>query len=334
MRDTIAWSYDLLTHEEQVLFRRLAVFVGGFSLEAAEWVMHALSRVSETEPISPYALHRPDPRHPARRRSPSRADRQESAAVQGRARRGPRFTMLETVREFALERLAASGEAAAAEAAQAAYMLALAERAEPELLGPHERRWHADLTLELDNLRAALAWGLAHDVDTTLRIGAALWVYWAWWYLVGEGRRWLAAALAQSASSPELIRARALSTEAHLALLAGDVPGALPRVRQPSPWRAPARNPCAKPHARWTQRLVDFYAGHFAAANLELDAALALFEHATTTTDRSWGACARSIRAAAALLCGDEDRGFQCYEEALARGRAAGSDGGHDLHSW
>jgi predicted ATPase/DNA-binding XRE family transcriptional regulator len=332
MRDAIAWSHDLLTPEEQVLFRRLAVYVGGFTLEAAEWVRGRESGVgtgiaSEMR-ASDFRLPTPDSSSDTPLVFDLLAGLIDKSLLQSRVAHGtdPRFTMLETVREFALERLAASGEQAAAEAAQAAYMLALAERAEPELLGPHERRWHADLTLELNNLRAALAWGLAHDVATTLRIGAALWVYWAWWSLVGESRRWLAAALDQSGSQPDLIRARALTTDAHLALLAGDVPRSAASSEAAIALARASADSICEAHARWAHSSYHFYAGEIAAANLELDAALALFEHATTTTDRGSSAHAWSNRAARAFVCGDEDRGLQFYEKALSRGRAAGSD--------
>jgi predicted ATPase/transcriptional regulator with XRE-family HTH domain len=326
MRDAIAWSHDLLTPEEQVLFRRLAVFVRGVSLEATEWMEDALSRVSVTEPMSSSVatVSTPD--------TPSVIDLLagliDKSLLQSRVAPGadPRFTMLDTVREFALERLAASGEAAAAEAAQAAYMLALAEQAEPELLGPDERRWHTELTLELDNLRVALAWGLAHDVETTLRIGVALWAYWAW-YNLHEGRRWLETALNHPASTPGRIRARALTTDAALAIIAGDVPRSVRSSETAIPLARANAMPVCEAEARWTRGCCHFFAGNVAAAIPELDAALALFEHATTTTDRSWGANAWSLRGAAAFVWGDEGRGLQFYEEALARARAAGSDG-------
>src|SRR4029079_17023646 len=126
----------------------------------------------------------------------------------------------------------------------------------------------------------ALAWGLAHDVDTTLRISAALWVYWAWWSLVSESRRWLKAALDHPGSHCDLLRARALTTEAHLALLGGDVSGGVASSKTAIALARASANPICEAHARWAHSSSLFYAGNLAAANLELDAALALFEHA------------------------------------------------------
>jgi predicted ATPase len=88
--------------------------------------------------------------------------------------------MLETVREFALEALAMSGETPAVAAVHAAYVRDLAVRAELELLGPREWHWMSRLDAELGNLRAAIAWALEHDIETALRIAAALWPYLGW----------------------------------------------------------------------------------------------------------------------------------------------------------
>ena len=136
MRDAIAWSHDLLTAEEQTLFRRLAVFAGGFTLEAAEWVAGHASPVAETESILPSSTAgragRPD------RPEPAATKRATDAPLRGAE---PRFALLETVREYALERLEASGEVAAVRQAHAAFFLALAERAEPELTGPEQAQW-------------------------------------------------------------------------------------------------------------------------------------------------------------------------------------------------
>src|SRR5262249_37165426 len=130
-----------------------------------------------------------------------------------------RFTLLESVREFALERLAERGEVAMTAAAHAAYVLDLARRAEPELLGPEERRWQERIDADLDNVRAALTWSLEHDVATAQSIAALLWVYWTVNHLA-EGQRWLDTALALP--SPSDVRARALTTDAALTCLLGD----------------------------------------------------------------------------------------------------------------
>ena len=157
MRDAIAWSHDLLTADEQAVFRRLAVFVGGFTLEAAE-------DVGGRPPFPPSAAH------------PSVLDLVGSLSDQSLLRPvtgvtgEPRFAMLETIREYAGECLLASGEEDATRHAHAACFLALAERAEPELTGPAQTAWLDRLEVEHDNLREALGWSVRHDPPTALRL--------------------------------------------------------------------------------------------------------------------------------------------------------------------
>ncbi len=153
MRAAIAWSEDLLTPEERSLFRRLAVFAGGATLEAVEAVCLA---PTGAEPLDLDALE-------------GLGALVDQSLVQQRAEEGedgePRFGMLQVIHEYALERLAASGEtsgeAEALRRAHAAYYLALAERAKPVLFGPEEGVWVKRLEREHDNLRAALAWALS-----------------------------------------------------------------------------------------------------------------------------------------------------------------------------
>jgi predicted ATPase/DNA-binding CsgD family transcriptional regulator len=180
MRDAIAWSHDLLDADEQRLLRRMAVFVGGFTVDAAidvagdgtlpeGAVVEGISSLVDKSLLLPAAL--------------------DDAANDDLGE--PRFGMLETVREFALEELARSGEEDALRRAHADYFRALAERAEPELRGAGQVAWIARLETELPNLRAVLDWSLAGgDVKTGLRLAGAL--YWFWFLRnhVAEGRTW------------------------------------------------------------------------------------------------------------------------------------------------
>ena len=180
MRDAIAWSHDLLDADEQRLFRRMAVFVGGFTLDAAIDVAGdgTLPEAAVVEGIS--SLVDKSLLHPAATDDAANDDLGE-----------PRFSMLETVREFALDELARSGEEDAVRRAHAEYFRALAERAEPELRGAGQVAWIARLETELPNLRAVLDWSLAGgDVETGLRLAGAL--YWFWFLRnhVAEGRAW------------------------------------------------------------------------------------------------------------------------------------------------
>ncbi len=166
MRDAIAWSYDLLTTDEQAFFRRAAVFVGGFTLEAAEELgrgaagrdLASLDALNAVAGLVDKSLLRREPGSGSE----------------------PRYAMLETVREFGLERLRASGEEAAVRDAHAAQFLQLAER-EWEALASEldSERWTGRLAVEHDNLRAALAW-LADTGSTEqgLRLSGALGWFW------------------------------------------------------------------------------------------------------------------------------------------------------------
>jgi predicted ATPase/class 3 adenylate cyclase len=218
LRDTIAWSYDLLTPDEQTLFRRLAVFVGGWTLEAAEAIATTDGRRPTTEGES--QAHGPSVPSAAGRRSSvvdildgigSLVDK--SLVRQGEGPEGePRFRMLETIREYGLEQLEAAGEAEALRQRHAEYHLALAEAFEPTpwlIQGdPQPDRLEADY----DNLRAALAWyrACADGGEALLRLAASLRWFWASRGYLGEGRLWLEAALTRTAQlGPTPLRARA-----------------------------------------------------------------------------------------------------------------------------
>ena len=175
MRDAIAWSHDLLTDEERVLFRRLSVFIGGFPLEAAVAVAGG---VDDAERVVGSLLDK------------SLVLRDEGKAAE------PRFAMLEMVREFGLEQLASSGEEADIHRRHAAWCLDLAERGERGVMGLDQRRWADRLEQEHPNLRAALAWSLDHEPsDRGLRLAGALFVFWFIQGHLVEGVRWLDRAL-------------------------------------------------------------------------------------------------------------------------------------------
>ena len=315
MRDTIAWSYDLLSQEEARLFRRLAVCVGGFSLEAVEWVadvgtVDGAGTSPESHPLGVLA---------------ALVDKSLLQPLQTEGAE-PRFAMLETVREFALEQLAATDEAEAIKAAHAAYLVDLAEHAFPHLLGPDERLWQARIGAELGNLRAALTWALAHDVEAALRIAAPLWVYWSINHLP-EGRRWSTAALAHSAPVPDIVRSRALTTEAALACLVGDFAAGEAAATEAAALAESAGDALGEARARWVIGSNRLSAGQTEGTARELDRALRLFAQATMSTDRAWTAYARATRGAVAFMLGEIDEGVVFYEQAVAEVRASGSVG-------
>jgi predicted ATPase/DNA-binding CsgD family transcriptional regulator len=229
LRATLAWSYDLLAPEEQALFRRLAVFAGGFTIEAAEAVgADGGDEGPRTEDESVGGA-RTRPSSPVLRPS-GVLDGLASLADKSLLQRDvsdfeedePRFVLLETLREFGLEQLQATGELDAMQRRHAAHYLALAEQAEPELHGPRQAAWLDRLAREHDNLRAALGWCVdAGDAARGLRLGVALWWYWFVRGHLSEGRQWLAALLALPAPPPSsaiaIGRARVLAAAAILA---------------------------------------------------------------------------------------------------------------------
>jgi predicted ATPase/Tfp pilus assembly protein PilF len=184
LRDTIAWSHELLSPEEQILFSRLSVFAGGCMYEAAEAVGNAVGDVSLDVEAGIEAL--------------VDASLLQVSAV----REESRFTMLETIREFAGEQLAASGEAEPVEQAFAAFCVDRAEAAEHGLQGPEQLVWLEWLETEHDNLRSALA-GLRErgDAEGAIRLAAALWRFWWLHGHISEGRTQLNATLAMDHSS-------------------------------------------------------------------------------------------------------------------------------------
>jgi non-specific serine/threonine protein kinase len=222
MRDAIAWSYDLLTPDEQELFRRLSVFVGGFTGIAAAAVAFALddAETDALERIGTLAGH-----SLVRREERPRAGFEPVFLDETD---GPRFGMLETIREFGLEQLAESGEEGLIRQRHAAYYLCLAEQIEPHVAGndPAPGSWLDLLEQDHGNLRAALTWAeRTGDVETSLRLGAALAWFWHSRGYLTEGRGWLARALGKGAGTPGSIRAKAVGRAAWLAILQDDVPG-------------------------------------------------------------------------------------------------------------
>jgi predicted ATPase len=190
LRDTVAWSYDLLGTEEKQLFARLAVFGGGFTLESAVAVCDA-SLDGFATLIDDSLLERD----------------------------GERLRMLETIREYALEQLEADEDAEFVRRRHAEHFLKLAE-AEPD---SGQAAWLARMDAERNNFRSALNWSLdLGEASLALRLAAALWEFWWVRGYLAEGRGWLDAALARGRSAAPELRARALHAAGSLATRQGD----------------------------------------------------------------------------------------------------------------
>ncbi|MDQ3694071.1 MAG: helix-turn-helix domain-containing protein [Chloroflexota bacterium] len=202
LRATLDWSYDLLAEPERGLLRRLAVFAGGFTLEAAEAVGPG-GADSAGEVFSRLG-----------------ALVEQSLVTATHDEHGTRYGLLEPIRQYARGQLAESGEAEEAQRRHAAFYLGFAEQAALELEGRSEQIvWLERLDREHDNLRAALTWSeqAAAGAEVGLRLAAALWRYWEVRWHVGEGSRWLAGALARSEGLPPVLRANALNAAGNLA---------------------------------------------------------------------------------------------------------------------
>ncbi|HYF63653.1 MAG TPA: tetratricopeptide repeat protein [Herpetosiphonaceae bacterium] len=200
LRAAIDWSYSLMSPDEQRLFAELGAFVGGWTLEAAEAACGAGCDVVDSLAS---LLDRSMVRH---------------IPVSGGE---PRFTMLEMVREYALERLNASADAEPVRRRMAEYYRQLAGSAASQLHGAQQSSWLDALERDHDNLRAALEWYSANDPAAGCELGAALCHFWHARGHVTEGRRWLRGLITGSALAP-LARARALATSGFLAFHQGD----------------------------------------------------------------------------------------------------------------
>jgi predicted ATPase/class 3 adenylate cyclase len=209
LRATIQWSHDLLSAEEQRLFARLSVFAGGCTLEAAEHVCEA--DLDALEGLLDKSLLRQEKR----------------------AESEPRFWMLETIREYALERLEASGEAEDLRSRHAGYFGALAEEAAPQLRGPKHAPWLGRLRAERANFGEALAWlhERAQAADE-MRLASDLAEFAFLDGTLTEARRWLGAALAQPVEHADNLRARALAFAAMNAGFQGDLSEAAPYAEE------------------------------------------------------------------------------------------------------
>jgi predicted ATPase len=213
LRDTLAWSYDLLTLAERQLFGRMAVFAGSADLLAIETICG--DATAATEP-STFELVE------------ALLDKSLLRQIEG-VDSETRFMMLETIREYALERFESSGEAELLRQQHAEHYLALAEHTAPELTSPQQEIWLDRLEREYDNLREALAWALgAAQIAVAARICAALWRFWLVRGRWSEGRQWLESVLPALATLPASIQSHVLHGASVLAVNQNDYARAKP----------------------------------------------------------------------------------------------------------
>jgi predicted ATPase len=210
LRSALDWSYRLLSEQEQRLFRRLSAFVGGCTLEEAEAACNTQEDlgVDLFEGLSSLVD----------KNLVQRMDRSHSE---------PRFAMLETIREYALERLIDSGEQPAVRRAHAAYCLVLAEEGNPELSAANRNAWLVQCDIEIENFRLALDWLFeTRDLDWGFRLCVALFRFWDMREHLTEGRIRLEALLRLAGSDRPRERARVLHFLGAVSTAQGDYPAA------------------------------------------------------------------------------------------------------------
>jgi predicted ATPase/class 3 adenylate cyclase len=206
LRAAIDWSYDLLPENERVLLRRLSIFSGGWTLEAAEAVCSG-GEVEDWE-ILDLLSHLVD----------------KSLVISEELNANARYRILESIRQYSRDRLLDAEEASTLGEKHFHHYLEMAEIAEPGLQGPDQKLWLEHLEQEHDNFRAALQWRRTGNVDPEegLRMAGALWRFWYVRGYISEGRERLMTALSQSPTNLTVSRAKALNATANLAIIHAD----------------------------------------------------------------------------------------------------------------
>lgn len=307
---TLDWSHDLLAPDERTLLRRLAAFAGGWMLEACE----AVCADDGDDGLRPWDIL------DLLVRLITKSLVQVEAQPQG----GTRYRLLETVRQYAAQRLAASPDATAVRARHAAHFLALAEATAPHLTGPDQAARLERLDHDLDNLRAALSWARdAGEAAITLRLAGTVARFWHERGYLAEGRGWLEEALARArgAEVPAAVTAQALYMSGVLANALGDQEAAVRRVEESIAVYRAVGDRVGTARALNTLGGVAFDLGEMAAAARDFTDCLELLraEHDPGEVARALGNLGE-----AHYHLGDLDRAAACYGEALALAATAG----------
>ncbi len=313
LQAAISWSYDLLSKEEQTLFVRLSVFVGGCTLPAIEAVCNAVGDIGLDALYGVSSLLD---------KSLLTLEREEDGDEE------PRFALLQTVREYAMSRLEEPGQAEAEKVRRwhAEYFLALAQSVEPMLTGPEQQAWLLRLEKDHDNLQAALRWLLeTGDLEMAAQLSGPLSRFWWVHGHLSEGRRWLEAVLAHADSISPAIRAKVLAGAGVLARNQSDFVRARELLEESVTIR---RRLADKPGMAISLKdlgtVVDYQGDLSTAAEL-YEESLALFRD----LGDMWGvgACLGNLGSVFQMQ-GMYDRAMPYYEESLAIRRAAGDKWG------
>lgn len=297
LRGAIAWSYDLLNEAEQKLLARLSVFSGGATLEEAEAVCGPHLGVDVFDGLDALVG--------------------QSLLRHEEGRLGQvRFFMLETIREYAAERLEESGSTGELHRRHVSVFLALAERAEPYLTGRTQREWLDRLEVEHDNFRAALDWAVdGQEAATALRLAAALWRFWQMRGGLIEGEGWLEVVLGlPGGAGHPAARARALEAAGGIAHWRADFERAHPLYLEALAIQREFGDPAAVANALYNLSFPLFFED-VAGATAALDESLSIYR---SLDDRPGIAKAIWGLAAAYMVNRDYERARPMIEESLA----------------
>ena len=306
LRGALEWSYELLSEDEKRLFRRLSAFAGGFSLEAAEAVV-TVGGVEE-EGVLDLLSGLVD-------RALVVAEMSGEGAV--------RYRLLESVRQYALERLHKSRETEAVRRRHVEFFLFLAEESEPGLWGTEEATWLDRLEVEYDNLRAALSWAIGWGAaEQGLRFAAALRWFWYARGHYGEGRGWLEQALAKDGQARAATRAKALDALGWLAHDQGDMDRAVAAAEEGIELgtKAQIEGSCAASFRNMLGEAAR-HRGDYERATEFFEGGLALYRE---VGDRRGIAWSLGNLANVSSDRGDYERAVELYEEGLALCRELG----------
>jgi predicted ATPase/DNA-binding CsgD family transcriptional regulator/Tfp pilus assembly protein PilF len=304
LRATMDWSHDLLTEEEKAVFGRLSVFAGGFALEAAEAVCadEGIGEAGVLEPLGSLVG--------------------KSLVVFEQRGGAARYRLLETVRQYASEKLEGSGEAGKVRSRHARYYLGLAEEAEPELKGARQVAWMERLEKEHYNLRAAMRFLLEEDeVEAAARLAWALWLF--WWYHGhhAEGRRFAEEILARGGDLPPDLLGKTFWTRAMMSY-------GLESIERMERLFEESAAHFRLAGDRFGRGIATSGVGVAALQQGDMERALALFEEALKLlreVGNKWGIS--NVLANLGMACfggGDPEGAGRHFEEALAISREIG----------